>query len=267
MAEDGVIEGVSPIRGEVDELITLHQDSIDELRAHGLERGWLVEPYTDDIWLLRYVLSFKKAKYRGSEWLKPTADYMQNMIEFRSKHKEAFAPIQAGGNPADDVEVQQCLVHYLAFTRDGGPVNIIDIALCNLNKISDKLGHDRLVQYHIEAREKDFVICDRLTRKTRKLVKMVSVIDLYQASVSNPTTNPTKPTNPANPTRPFSPTNPTNPTNPSNPPNPTHPTGSFTNLANPDRPSYSRAPRGSAHSAPRLRSVTTRTRSFCARPP
>lgn len=146
-----------------------------KLNAAGQQTG-------DDLWLLRYVLSFEHmddavaAASLSNEWRAQSG--IADMIEDVSKNKFFQSEL------AMHVHKYLCCGTHGTMKNGGGPVFIIRAGLSRPSLLMDRLTKADVSYYLLAQREKMFQRCDALSRKTNTLVKGTMIIDLENASLA-----------------------------------------------------------------------------------
>lgn len=167
--------------GDIDELLVENKDEIAKLRkllGSDLPKETTEFPYYDDIFLLRYILSFVKAE--------DSVERVKKTIAWRNdpKFKGMFEACGTDeGRAWEKNELVTTMQKYTAggpvdCKKDGAPVIVIRPALGNASKIYDVMTYEEQHMVHFAYREIAFRQCDAITRKTRKIVKQLLIFDM-----------------------------------------------------------------------------------------
>jgi len=155
----------------VTDLVKEHQAVLDAVRRRP-EVASILQPQHDDLFILRYVLSF-----RGDVVKVATA--IKQAIEWRRDNAAVLARIDEL-----QMEVRQIIPTGMLpwRTSQGQPIQVaIPFA------VDSKVWSTKSEQWHHEAgisnREVAYRICDQLTRESGRLVKMVMIQDLTGLSL------------------------------------------------------------------------------------
>jgi hypothetical protein len=152
----------------LDELLKQHRAEIDSLSKLLQD---VLGPEYDDIWLLRYILSFKSAK--------EAEEACRFCIEWRKKYKDDLQLIESGqDHPLKKTFNQFQVVSEHKYTTDGEPLYYVRIGLCNTKALMDAMPYEDVLVYMTLSRAKQLKYCDEMTRKEGRLVKVISVLDL-----------------------------------------------------------------------------------------
>ena len=167
--------------GSLDSLLSSHAADTAALRA---ALGATLPPATlsppllyDDIWLLRFCLSFQ-----GDA----RAQAARDCISWRTTHASLLTGVAAGQPHPHAETVAPFIVGHLHGTGRGGePLFIVRAALCDTTAVMDALSPEELLLWFMAQREQAFLLCDKATREQRRLVKMVSVICMTGSTLSS----------------------------------------------------------------------------------
>lgn len=158
----------------LDALLAQHTAAIGALRTalgDGLPAGW------DDVWLLRFVLSYAEDGARLEAALKCAA------------YRKAEAPLlalAAAGTPLPKAElIRTCLVaDFHGTSLLGEPLFVVRAGLSAFALLFEHVTPTELLQYLMYGQEKAFLRCDALSRERRLLVKQIRVIDLAHVTLA-----------------------------------------------------------------------------------
>ena len=135
--------------------------------------GW------DEIWLLRFTLSFSGD---ASKQLAAA----RTCIEYRQKHAALLAGAAAGQFPPKDALIKSlCFTDFHAPTRYGEPVSIVRAGLCNAGALMAAVSEAEFFEWMMVQKELGFLACDAATRKNRLLVKCITVVDLLGVTLAS----------------------------------------------------------------------------------
>ena len=160
----------------LDTLLLEHAASIAALRK---DLGAELPTYFDDIWLLRYVLSF--------DILSERVDAIKKSIKWRSENAEMLADAAAGRPAPHHDIVKPYLVsgfHPATKALLGEPLFIVRSGVSNPTAVMNILTTEQVISNLMFSREVAFLQCDAETRKQRRLVKMITMIHMEHATAS-----------------------------------------------------------------------------------
>lgn len=125
----------------------------------------------DDLWLLRYCLSFKTLADRAAA--------VQKCLAYRAKHKTMLELCRRGEFlPNHDDFERLCVSGYHSTgASDGGALYVVRTGLSAPGSVMQKYGKEAVLVWLMYLKEQAFLICDAATRKAGKLVKMHSLVD------------------------------------------------------------------------------------------
>ena len=166
-------------QANVDELLAKHAADIVALRAavpelppvNALETGtdW------DDIWLLRWVLSYPDVEAR--------VEALKKAIVYRTERKAFLANAAAGGpDPCPGVQRLQ-VADFHGTTEYGEPVFMVRTGCSNPTAVMDAFDEKQVLDLELHRREIAFRKCDAETRSRRVIVKMVQCRRIAHASL------------------------------------------------------------------------------------
>lgn len=156
----------------VSDLIAQYKPVIAAVRARP-ELATVLQPEHDDIFILRYVISFRSDVGK-------CADAIKRAILWRREHASVLARI-------DELQMEVRKIIPTGMlpwrTNSGQPIQVaIPFA------VDAKTWSSKSEQWHHEAgisnREVAYRVCDRLTRQSGRLVKMVMIQDLTGLSMT-----------------------------------------------------------------------------------
>jgi len=152
----------------VDQLLFTHAAAIAALRA---DLGSAAPPQYDDIWLLRYVLSFPVAQER--------IEALRKGIAWREANAEMLADAAAGRPPpCNSVIGAYQVAGFHGATRFGDPLFVVRSALCQPAEVMKVCSVEEFTAWLMYWREVGFLMCDKETRARGYLVKQLTLIDL-----------------------------------------------------------------------------------------
>jgi hypothetical protein len=158
----------------LDALLTEHSASIAALRS---ELGADLPAYFDEIWLLRYVLSF--------DVLAERIDAAKKCIKWRGENAAMLADA-AAGRPAPHHEIVKPYLisgfHPPTKALLGEPLFIVRSGVSNPTAVMNILTPEQVISNLMFSREVAFIQCDAETRKQRRLVKMITMIHMEFAT-------------------------------------------------------------------------------------
>jgi hypothetical protein len=163
----------------VDALQQTHRTEIDRLRTlvPELPKPSQTYPFHDDIFLLRYVLSFSTAA--------KAAGPLRETLAWRKEPAVAsmLEKCADGGKAWMETPLMQTMAKYQVAgvhdcKRDGSPFVIIRPGLGNQDKLFDSMTYDEMHMAHFAYREIAMRSCDEITRRTRVVAKQTLVFDM-----------------------------------------------------------------------------------------
>jgi hypothetical protein len=159
----------------LDGLLSAHADAITALRtALGSELPVAEKNSTvwDDIWLLRYVLSFDSLAKREES--------VRKCVAWRKDHAEMLSAAAAGETHAKHAAIAPyCIASYhFHGSKFAEPVYVVRAGLHDAQKLLSSVSGSDFLDWLMFQKELAFITCDAQTRKQRVLVKGISVIDL-----------------------------------------------------------------------------------------
>jgi len=141
------------------------------------------EAEVDDVWLLRYVLSFES---RPAE----AATAARKALQWRHDHRELIQAAKMRRLPPglsmEDVQALQCmLVSGFHFTTAfGDPVFVIRAGQSNQSLLLDMVGEDKVELWMTYLGECAWQLCETATRRNGYFVKQFTLQDFSSASMS-----------------------------------------------------------------------------------
>ncbi len=171
---------------DVDELIVTKRVQIDKLKdllGDDLPKPTpKIFPYYDDIFYLRYILSFETAE--------ASVEPIKETIKFRH-HTPKFADMLTkvkNGKWEFEPIVDASLLFQVAGLSDAkidhGPLVIIRPGKSKSALQFDHMTYEEMHLLHFAYREIAFIQCDKATRESRKIVKQLLIMDLTDVSIS-----------------------------------------------------------------------------------
>jgi hypothetical protein len=152
---------------DLDELLAREAGAIAATRsalADELPRQETLVSAWDDVWLLRYVLSYKEEDKRVGA--------IRACMAWREEHAASLALSRSGGATQKDAIIRRAICANIhACSELGEPLVITRAGLCTPSGIFDDVTPDELVAWILFQRELVFVMCDTASRARRKLVK------------------------------------------------------------------------------------------------
>ncbi len=131
----------------------------------------------DDIWLLRYCLSFvgKPARQESAA---------RACIAWRAKNAALLTAAKEGRPlPTDAVIKIHCVTDYHGSTKLGEPVNIVRAGLCSPPGLLAVITPEQFLEWLMYKKEAAFQQCDAVTRERRVIAKCITVVDLAGTSL------------------------------------------------------------------------------------
>jgi hypothetical protein len=159
---------------ELQTLLETHDAEIKKLEAKLKD---ILLPETDQVWLLRYILSYKSADAAEEackfsiNWLKENADQI--------------TALKAGEKPhLADVITRYQVVGEHKYNSKGEPIFIVRIGLCNTKGLMDAVPYNDVVEFMTIARMKTLDYCDRKTREEGRIIRAITILDFQGFSVA-----------------------------------------------------------------------------------
>jgi len=169
-------------RTPLEQLLAENRTTVDRFRL-ALGGSRLLPPEADDVWLLRYALSFKgrdveaiQAAQRALEWRKAHADLVKAA-------KERSPP--PGLRTEELAIVTTMLVSDFHQASDfGDPIFVIRGGVSNPQVLMDSLSAEKVELWLSYLSECAWQYCEAATRKRGYFVKQISLQDLAHAAMS-----------------------------------------------------------------------------------
>jgi hypothetical protein len=162
------------MRTSVDSLLVAHKAAIEELREAVADCLPEDSEFYDDIFLLRFVLTWEK---KGG--LTESSDAVRKTVAWRTENAEALAQtVRTGIAPGEEVMKRFNTAGYAGSLAGMEPLFIVRTGYCNLKGLMNACTMEEVARLATISKEVAFAECDKKTRKTRQLVKMISIIDL-----------------------------------------------------------------------------------------
>ena len=119
----------------------------------------------DDIWLLRFCLSFSEPAKQESS--------VRACIAWRAANAPLLDSVREGKTlPKDALIKSLCLTDYHGATKYGEPVNIVRAGLCSPPALLAVVSAEEFFEWLMWQKEVSFLACDAAMRKNRLLVKV-----------------------------------------------------------------------------------------------
>ena len=132
----------------------------------------------DDIWLVRYVLSFPDPQAR--------TEAVRKAIAYRRERAVLLAGALAGQPAPHHDQLQKLnIAGFHATTKLGEPVYIVRTNVSDPTAVMESLTPEQVLENLLHEREVAFRMCDAETRKRRVLVKMITIIALEGVALAN----------------------------------------------------------------------------------
>ena len=156
------------------QLLATHAPAIADLRA---ELGDALPALYDNVWLLRYVLSFPAAPER--------AEALRKGIAWRAANAALLADAAAGRPPPGDglISAGQVAAFHGA-TRRGDPLFVVRSALCSPVELMKVVSVETFTSWLMYWREVGFLRCDKETRARGFVVKQLTLIDMKDSPIT-----------------------------------------------------------------------------------
>lgn len=167
------------MQADVDALIAKYRTKIDRLRERVVDIVPQDDPQYDDLFYLRYVLSYKAKTTKCVEPIRFT-------IAYRQKYADLFPRIHTEGVhavPHHKVAMRFNCTGMCGTLPGGEPLWVVRTAHSMQSQLMNTLTKEEVAEWMLLNKEVQFQICDTQTRKTRRLCKMITVIDLQGFSM------------------------------------------------------------------------------------
>lgn len=164
---------------DIDQLITKFRVKIDRLRERVADFVPADDPQYDDVFYLRYVLSYKAKTTKCVEPIRFTVNYRRDNAELLERiHREG-----ANAVPHHPVAMRFNCTGMCGTLPSGGPIFVVRTAHSMQSQLMSSLTTEEVAEWLLLSKEIQWHICDQRTRETRKLTKMISVVDLQGFSL------------------------------------------------------------------------------------
>jgi len=175
MKSEDIVEAVEAER-DVKKLLERHAEEITGLKQKCKD---VLEPEHDDIFLLRYILSFKTVEKAEVS--------VRKGIEYR-KANPWLNTAKTGEKWDVDVKVGQytCAGQDHGRKKDGGPIQYIRACIAEPTLLAKNVTEDELCGHMTIAKEFSYIVCDKVTRESGRLTKLVVVFDMKHVSFQIP---------------------------------------------------------------------------------
>eukprot|EP00927_Polykrikos_kofoidii_P051582 TRINITY_DN45379_c0_g1_i1.p1 TRINITY_DN45379_c0_g1~~TRINITY_DN45379_c0_g1_i1.p1 ORF type:complete len:457 (-),score=55.36 TRINITY_DN45379_c0_g1_i1:60-1361(-) len=175
-------------RTPLGELLVLHRAALSELKAKlADDLATLGQPeYADEVWILRYVLSFNGPTKAAVEAARRAMSWRQdNQALVRSaRRREPPSELMADELRAID----ECYVaQYDAITQFGEPVFVQRASLCDFRRLMDCVKVDRLELWMNFMNECVWQHCEDETRRRGHFVKQINIQEMTSVPMAQET--------------------------------------------------------------------------------
>jgi len=159
----------------VELLMARHRETIDKIRAELGEE--INDKDHDDLFILRYVLSFKAVE--------PACDAIRKCLAWRSENRHILDLVDRNEQVPSRAMIASYAIsdYHPKPMADGGPLLVTRAGLCDLSSLLSHVSMKDLVEWLMWLNEWGYRECDRVTRETGRLTKLVRVNDLNHASI------------------------------------------------------------------------------------
>ena len=167
------------MQANVDVLIEKYRAKIDKLREKVRDFVPQDDPQYDDVFYLRYVLSYKAKTTKCVEPIRYAVNYRQQYAEVRQRiHTEGVTAV-----PHHSVAMRFQCTGMCGSLPTGEPIWVVRTAHSMQSELLNSLSREDVAEWMLLSKEVQYHICDTQTRATRKLCKMITVIDLQGFSL------------------------------------------------------------------------------------
>ena len=138
-----------------------------------------MQPEHDDIFLLRYILSYKTVA--------KSEPHVRAGFEYRKENAWLdFARTGEVWEVNQKVERFTCASQTHNRKIDGGPIQYIRAVIADPGVLAKNVTEDELCKHLTFIKEEAYLICDKLTRETGRLTKLVVCFDMKNVSMGIP---------------------------------------------------------------------------------
>jgi len=175
MKGEDTVESVEAER-DVKKLLVRHAEDIAALRAECKD---VLAAEHDDIFLLRYILSFKTVE-KSAVSVKKGIEYRKNNLWLNT------AKTGEKWDVDEKVGKFTCAGQDHGRKKDGGPIQYIRACIAEPGLLAKNVTEDELCGHMTIAKEFSYLVCDKVTRETGRLTKLVVVFDMKGVSFQIP---------------------------------------------------------------------------------
>lgn len=123
----------------------------------------------DDIFVLRYVLSYKNKD--------ETIQRIRKGLEYRKANP--WLALAKEGKPHPEAEkIKQYTCASFHGTHDGGPIQVIRAGLTNVSALYEVVDVKYIIEEMTLSKEEAYIQCDKVTRQTGRLTKQIVIFDM-----------------------------------------------------------------------------------------
>jgi hypothetical protein len=160
---------------DVEQLKQRHGDTIAKVRE--ILGAEISSKEHDDLFILRYVLSFEKPDV--------CAEAIRKGLAWRLENAELIAMVDRGEEVACRDVIKQFAIsdHHPKPLADGSPLLVTRAGLCDLSGLLNNVKSEDLVSWLMWLNEFGYRECDRVTRETGRLTKLIRVNDMNFAGL------------------------------------------------------------------------------------
>jgi len=164
-------------RTPVRELLQAHQEALGRLRAELSSELQVVGSWVDDVWLLRYVLSFDGRVDAAAEAARKALEWRRNNVELIAAARSSSAP---PGLSQDELRaIDAFLVSgFHGTTAFGDPIFMIRAGASNVRALMDIMSEDSVTLWMSFMSECAWQRCEAETRSRGYFVKQITLQDL-----------------------------------------------------------------------------------------
>jgi len=137
-------------------------------------------PQWDDVWLLRYVLSFP-----GTENAVKRVELVRQCVAWRAENAGMLADAAAGRPAPHAAAIEPFMVSgFHQPSLLGEPLFIVRAGLSNPGAVLDNVPAEGLLSWLMYSKEQAFLMCDAETRKRRTIVKAINIVDMAHTQLA-----------------------------------------------------------------------------------
>lgn len=177
----------------VKDLLEQHASKLAELRAILEKEDSYSKEHYDNIWMLRFLLSHKKAskasaaairtmKFRQERKLNELGDIRNKLVDYMDHQSDRYFDITKK-------YLTFCTANtafmYAQPDRDHGLVQIISPGQIDMERLVENMSLEEVLDAYLMLNEIAYQIIDEVTRRTGKLTKLLRILDFSGFALSS----------------------------------------------------------------------------------